>query len=52
MSEEEKGKTEETIENVGEEVGKVVKQGWGIVKDLGRGFMKGVKGEEEKKEEK
>jgi hypothetical protein len=52
MSEEQKGKAEDTLENVGEEVGKVVKKGWGIAKDIGKGFMKGVKGEEEKKEEK
>lgn len=52
MSEEEKGKTEETLENVGEDVGKIVKKGWELAKDLGKGFMKGVKDESEKKEEK
>ena len=46
MAEEQKGKAEEA----GEAVGKGVKKGWGIAKDLGKGLVKGAKGEEEKKE--
>jgi hypothetical protein len=52
MSEEEKGKTEETLESVSEDVGKIVKKGWGVAKDLGKAFMKGVEGDGEKKEDK
>jgi hypothetical protein len=33
-------------------VGKGVKKGFGIVKGVGKGLVKGVKGEEEKKKEK
>jgi hypothetical protein len=29
--------------------GKAIKKGWGITKGLGKGLVKGVKGEEKKK---
>ena len=47
---EEKGKAEEVAEKTGEVVGKGVKKGFGIVKDAGKGLVKGVKGEEKEKE--
>jgi hypothetical protein len=42
MSEEKKGKVEETAEKTGEVVGKGAKKGWGAVKEVGKGMKKGV----------
>ncbi len=50
MSEEKKGKVEETAEKTGEAVGKGVKKGWGVVKGFGKGMKDAVtKKEEEEK---
>jgi len=46
MTEEKKGKVEETASKTGEAVGKGVKAGWGAVKETGKGIKKGLKGEE------
>jgi hypothetical protein len=49
MSEEKKkGKVEETAEKTGEVIGKGLKKGFVVVKGIGVGLKKGVKGEEEK----
>jgi hypothetical protein len=48
MSEEKKGKTEETLEKTGETVEKGLKKGWGAVKGAGKKVKEGIEGEEKK----
>jgi len=48
--EEEKKKEDGVVEKSGETVGKVAKKGVDVVKGFGKGIMKGMKKEEEKKD--
>ena len=43
MSDDKKGKAEQTAEKTGEVVGKVGKKGWGVVKGFGKGMKDAVK---------
>lgn len=48
MAADKKGKAEETAEKTGEVVGKGVKKGWGVIKEVGKGLKKEVTKKEEK----
>jgi hypothetical protein len=52
MSEEKKGKVEQTAEKTGEVIGKGVKKGWGAVKGFGKGMKDAVTKKEEDEEKK
>lgn len=47
-NDESKGKVEKTADKTGEVVGKGLKKGFGVVKAVGGGLKKGVKGEDKK----
>jgi hypothetical protein len=49
MSEEKKGKTEETVDKTGEVVGKGLKKGWGAIKNTGKAIEEEAKKDKEKK---
>ena len=46
LGDEKKGKVEKTAEKTGELAGKGLKKGFGVVKAVGVGIKKGVKGED------